>query len=134
MPMIYPFQSAQRAERNLKRAIQKCQLVKDRLSPFIQMTRAAAWRNWLEEGLAADMVRIRKERESADINYKPKGLFRWFPLADQRRLWRFSKLGAQLEIYERIFDHIETLTRQYRKASDELAKLEAQAGTVNKGE
>ena len=43
-------------------------------------------------------------------------------------------LGAQLEIYERIFSHIESLQKQYEQASNELPKLESQLGTAEKKE
>ena len=128
---MYPFQTARRAESVLKKKVLKYRLVRDRLASFNAMTGTEGWENWLK-GLRDDRQRIQKERESSDLGYRPKGVARWFRKSDENRLWRFSKLNAQLEVYDRIFEHIESLKRTYNEASNELPKIEAQLGTAEK--
>jgi len=130
---MYPFQTARRFESGLKKKLLKYRLIRDRLASFDSMTRTEGWKNWLK-GLKDDQERIRKERESSDLGYKEPGIKRWFPWTALIRFWKFSMLGAQLEIYERIFSHIESLQKQYEQASNELPKLESQLGTAEKKE
>jgi len=124
---VYPWQTARRAESNLKKKVLKYRLVRDRLASFNSMTKMEGWKNWLNS-LKDDQKRIERERESSDLGYRPKGVARWFRKSDESRLWRFSKLNAQLEIYERIFNHIQSLQKQYEEANTELPKLESQVG------